>query len=71
MKNLDKITKAFEGEKDIVLFCSKALVMKLDKELADINTSKNTLIGKFKSKNNLSLGFTSVFRNGVNLHYKT
>lgn len=68
MKNIDKITEAFAGEKDVIIICSKELAIKLNQELADIIT-KSDQQGIFMDEKKIDLGFNSVFKNGVTLHF--
>lgn len=68
MENINKIVEAFDGEKNVMIVCSKELAMKLNQELANINTPESQH-GIFKNENKIDLGFTSVFKNGVTLHY--
>lgn len=68
MENIDKITEMFKDEKDIIIVCSQKLALKLNKELSGMNVS-DIQQGMFKNKNMTDLGFTSVYRNGVQLHY--
>lgn len=69
MDQLNKITDAFKGEKEILILCSKKLALELDDELANM-TMKENEIGFFKTNNKVDLGFRSVYYNGMTLHYR-
>jgi hypothetical protein len=69
MENTNRIIETFKNEKEIVIICSEELALKLNREIADFNTKKEGQQGFFKNENKIDLGFNSIFKNGVTLHY--
>jgi hypothetical protein len=69
MENINRIIETFKDEKEIVIICSKELALKLNQEIADFNTKTDGQQGFFKNENKIDLGFNSILKNGVTLHY--
>lgn len=69
MENINRIIETFKDEKEIIIICSKELALKLNQEIADFNTNIDGQQGLFKNQNKIDLGFNSIFKNGVTLHY--